>query len=222
MAQRRPRLGIFGGTFDPVHVGHLIVAEELRYRLGLEQVLFLPAGRPPHKSNQEIASNADRVYMLQLAIASNPHFSISLVDLQRPGFSYTADSLEILRRVYPDHEHYFLMGQDSLRDFPNWHQPDRIAQQVTLGVALRPGVEVDVADIERRVPQAAGRIVLVDIPLIQVAAREIRRRVRDNEPILYQVPPPVEAYIRRMGLYRADSATEPNAGPPATARRLSD
>ncbi len=196
------RLGIFGGTFDPVHLGHLIVAEELRFRLGLERVLFLPAGRPPHKTNQEISPDRDRVLMLELAIAGNPNFAVSYLDVERPGLSYTADSLALLQEQYPDCTLYFLMGQDSLRDLPNWHDPNRIARQAILGVALRPGVVVDIDDIIRRVPDAANRIRLVDVPLIQIASRAIRQRVRAGQPITYQVPAEVEAYILRRGLYR--------------------
>jgi len=203
MARRQSaRLGVFGGTFDPIHLGHLIIAEELRVRLGLERILFLPAARPPHKTDRHISPDEDRALMVEMAIAGNPHFGVSYVDLQRGGLSYTADSLEILAREYPCHTLYFLMGQDSLRDFPNWHDPNRIARQALLGVALRPGVTVDIDAIVARVPDAAGRITLVDVPLIQIASRVIRQRVRDGLPITYQVPREVEQYILRRGLYK--------------------
>ncbi|MDI3340188.1 MAG: nicotinate-nucleotide adenylyltransferase [Sphaerobacter sp.] len=201
---RTARLGIFGGTFDPIHLGHLIVAEELRVRLGLERILFLPAARPPHKTDRRISPDEDRALMVELAIAGNPYFAVSYVDLARGGISYTADSLAILRQEYPDHTLYFLMGQDSLRDLPNWHDPNRIARQALLGVALRPGVTIDLAAIIARVPAAANRITLVDVPLIQIASRVIRQRVRDGLPITYQVPREVEDYIRRRGLYRGE------------------
>lgn len=198
------RIGIFGGTFDPIHLGHLIIAEELRYRLALDRILFLPAGRPPHKTDREISPNQQRLEMLEMAIADNPHFAVSTVDLKRPGLSYTADSLAVLQAEFPDRELYFLMGQDSLRDFPTWHGPDRIVRQARLGVALRPGVVVDIDTIVRQVPAAAGRIKLIDVPLIQIASRLIRQRVREGRPITYQVPRAVEGYIRAHGLYRAD------------------
>lgn len=198
------RIGIFGGTFDPIHLGHLIIAEELRYRLALDRILFLPAGRPPHKTDREISPNQQRLEMLEMAIADNPHFAVSTVDLKRPGLSYTADSLAVLQAEFPDRELYFLMGQDSLRDFPTWHEPGRIVRQARLGVALRPGVVVDIDTIVRQVPAAAGRIKLIDVPLIQIASRLIRQRVREGRPITYQVPRAVEGYIRAHGLYRAD------------------
>lgn len=196
------RLGIFGGTFDPIHAGHLIIAEELRYRLSLERILFLPAARPPHKTDLQISPDHDRALMLEMGIAGNTNFAVSYGDLERAGLSYTADSLGILRQQYADHVIYFLMGQDSLRDLPNWHDPNRIARQALLGVALRPGVEVDLDRIVHQVPDAAGRIELVDVPLIQIASRTIRQRVREGRPIRYQVPREVEEYIVRHGLYR--------------------
>lgn len=196
------RLGIFGGTFDPIHLGHLIIAEELLFRLQLNRILFLPAARPPHKTDRIVSPDRDRAAMVELAVRGNPRFDISVVDLERSGLSYTADSLAILHRQFPNDLLYFLMGQDSLRDLPNWHDPNRIARQAMLGVALRPGVRVDVEGIVRQVPEAAGRIELVDVPLIQIASRALRQRVREDRPITYQVPRPVEAYIRQHGLYR--------------------
>ncbi|HET9016648.1 MAG TPA: nicotinate-nucleotide adenylyltransferase [Thermomicrobiaceae bacterium] len=201
-ADRASRLGIFGGTFDPIHLGHLIIATELADRLELERVLFLPAARPPHKTDVEISPDVDRATMVELAVAGQPRFGVSYVDLARPGLSYTADSLATLGATHPDMDLYFLMGQDSLRDLPTWHDPNRIARQAMLGVALRPSVTVDVEAIVRSVPEAAGRIALVGVPLIQIASRVIRERVRAGRPISYQVTPAVERYINRRGLYR--------------------
>lgn len=197
------RIGVFGGTFDPIHIGHLIAAEILRHTLQLEQVIFLPAGRPPHKPSQELAPDAERVAMLKLALVDQPTFAISTVDLERPGYSYTARSLEILRDdLPPDIDLYFLMGQDSLRDFPNWRYPDEIARQVRLGVAQRPGFDITVDVIEAAVPETAGRIELVPIPLIGVSSRDLRRRISHGEPYRYQVLPAVADYIERRQLYR--------------------
>ena len=202
MADEARRIGVFGGTFDPVHLGHLIIAEELRYRLQLDRVLFLPARKPPHKTDREITGEELRVAMLELALADNPCFVISAVDLERAGPSFTADSLEILWRQYPGASRYFLMGQDSLRDLPTWHDPNRIARQAYLGVALRPEVRLDVEAVVRQVPEARGRIELVSVPLIGITSQEIRRRVREGLPIRYQVPAEVECYIVQHGLYR--------------------
>jgi nicotinate-nucleotide adenylyltransferase len=198
------RLGVFGGTFDPIHLGHLIVAEELAFRLKLDQILFLLASRPPHKTDREISSDVDRLAMLELGLASTPHFAVSRADIERPGLSFTADSLATLHQIYPRRCLYFLMGQDSLRDLPTWHDPNRIARQAFLGVALRPGVEMNVEAIVRQVPEARDRIILVDVPLIEISSREIRRRVREGLPIRYQVPRAVERYIVDHGLYRGE------------------
>ncbi len=199
---RANRLGIFGGTFDPIHLGHLLVAEELRFRLSLDRVLFLPSNLPPHKTGQSVGPNDDRMVMLRAALEGNPRFEISMVDMERAGLSYTADSLEILGERYSDSELYFLMGQDSLRDLPTWHDPNRIARSARLGVALRPGVNVDLDAIVSVVPDARDRVELVPVPLIQISSREIRRRVRAGEPITYHVPKPVEEHILRRSLYR--------------------
>lgn len=195
------RLGIFGGTFDPIHHGHLIIADELRHKLALERVLFLPAGRPPHKTEQDITSDDHRLTMLEMAIARDPRFEISMIDIERSGLSYTADSMLEHQERYPDAEITFLMGQDSFRDLPYWHEPGRLAALVELGVALRPGVVVDTESILQRVPEIDGRVHFVDVPLIQIASSEIRRRVRVNEPIRYHVPNCVADYVIENGLY---------------------
>jgi nicotinate-nucleotide adenylyltransferase len=196
------RLGVFGGTFDPIHLGHLIVAEELAYQLKLDQVLFLLASRPPHKTDWEISSDADRLVMLELGLAGNSRFAVSRADIERPGLSFTADSLTVLQQQFPDQCLYFLMGQDSLRDFPTWHDPNRIARQALLGVAMRPGVEINVEAIVRQVPEARDRIILVNVPLIDISARDIRQRIREGRPIRYQVPREVERYIVERRLHR--------------------
>lgn len=203
---QRQRIGVFGGTFDPIHIGHLIIAEILQYELDLQRVVFLPAGRPPHKPSRILASDHDRIEMLRLAIRRTPSFSVSMVDLERPGYSYTSRSLEILHDYFdPGTELIFLMGQDSLRDFPNWHRPDLIAQQAQLGVAQRPGVETSVADIEKQVPETAGRIHLVPVPLIGISSTDVRRRIRRGEPFRYQVSPLVADYIDEQKLYIDES-----------------
>lgn len=202
MTEDPARIGVFGGTFDPVHLGHLIIADELRYRLQLDSVLFLPARQPPHKTDRAITAEVHRVTMLETALAGNPCFSVSAIDLKRPGPSFTADSLGIVHRDYPESTLYFLMGQDSLRDLPTWHDPNRIARQAFLGVALRPEVTLDVEAVVRQVPEARGRIDLVNVPLIGISSQSIRQRVREGLPIRYQVPLEVEHYIYQQGLYR--------------------
>lgn len=197
------RIGVFGGSFDPIHAGHLIIAEILMYRLQLERVLFLPAGRPPHKPEQELAADHHRLAMLKMAIDGYEPFEISTIDLDRPGSSYTAATLEILKGTLdPSTDLFFLMGQDSLRDFPTWYQPDKIAMLAVLGVALRPNVTVSVEEIEEKVPQAAGRIMLIDVPLIELSSRAIRQQIAEGEPFHFQLPRGVANYIKDHGLYQ--------------------
>lgn len=199
------RIGIFGGTFDPIHVGHLIVAEIMLYELGLDRIEFLPAGMPPHKPAHKPATDLDREAMIERSIAPEPRFSLNRVDTQRPGPSYTVETLQILRRNLPgDTELLFLMGQDSLRDFPTWHEPRSIAGLARLGVARRPGVDVTVSDIERAVPEAVGRIQLIDVPLLDISSSDIRERVRTGRPFRFQVAPAVADYILEHGLYQDD------------------
>lgn len=199
---RQPRLGIFGGTFDPVHTGHLIVATELQFALNLDQVRFVPSGNPPHKADQEVSANADRLAMLELAIAGNPSFAISTLELDRSGPSYTADLLATLHTGLPDTQLVFLMGEDSLRDLPTWHRPDEIVALAELGVAIRPEIETDLEEIFQRLPGARGRITIVETTLIGISSSALRQRVRDGAPIRYQVPAAVEEYIMTSGIYR--------------------
>lgn len=196
------RIGVFGGTFDPVHLGHLILAGELRHALALDRVLFVPAGRPPHKTGQAIGDDAHRLAMLRLALADDPAFAISTVDLDRAGTSYTADLLAILHRALAPAKLFFLMGEDSLRDLPTWREPERIAALAELGVATRPGVAIDLEAVLRAVPAARGRVHLVPMPPIGIASHDLRRRIRAGEPIRYLVPAAVETYIADSDLYR--------------------
>ena len=209
----RQRIGVFGGTFDPVHVGHLIVATELRHVLDLDQVLFVPAGRPPHTTSQEISDDEDRLAMLRLAIGGDPAFDLCTLDVDRGGLSYTADTLAMLGDdMGPNTELLFLMGQDSFRDLPLWDRPERIVRLAEIGVALRPGTEVDPDLVFAGVPTARGRVHIVPVPLIDVSSRDLRRRVATGAPIAYQVPPAVEEYIRGRRLY--EPKTEKRMPPP--------
>lgn len=202
-----PLVGIFGGTFDPPHIGHLIIAEIMRHSLQLDEVRFLPAGRPPHKIGNAVTSDDHRLAMLDLALEDAPHFTVSRVDLDRHGLSYTADSLALIRESLAHEARLvFLMGQDSLRDFPNWNRPELILDQARLGVALRPGVDVSIADVVAQIPAAAGRIHLVRVPLIGVSSRELRTTIRERGPYRYQVLPKVYDYIEANRLYQAQGA----------------
>jgi nicotinate-nucleotide adenylyltransferase len=187
------RVGVLGGTFDPVHNGHLALAAAAREELALEEVLFVPAGLPWRKAGREIASDEDRMAMLRLAIAAEPAYRISTLELEREGPSYTADTLEALHAERPDDELFFLMGEDALADLPNWVRPERIVELAKLVVARRR----DGAGTMKR-----DGVVRLEMPLVPVSATEVRERVRRGEPIEGMVPAAVAGYIRERGLYR--------------------
>ena len=196
------RVGVFGGTFDPIHIGHLVAAEETRVQLSLERVVFVPAGLPPHKLANHISPVEHRLAMVQLAIASNPYFTVSRVDIDRFGPCYTVDTMELLRDEWgPDTELYFIMGSGSLADILTWHKPERLIRLCRLAVVKRPGYDVDIEELDRLLPGIASRVRFINSPLIDVASCDIRRRVREGLSIKYQVPEVVEKYIYEHGLY---------------------
>jgi len=197
------KLGVLGGTFDPPHYGHLALAENGRVQLGLEQVLFVPAGAPPHKPALPVASADHRAAMVEAAIADNPAFALSTVDLARPGPHYTVETLALLRREYPEAALFFLMGGDSLAEFPSWCDPAGIVQKATLAVMTRSGWAADLATLERAVPQVRQRLVWLDAPCLDISGTDLRRRARQGLPLRYLVPPAVEEYVERHRLYRS-------------------
>jgi nicotinate-nucleotide adenylyltransferase len=202
----RARIGILGGTFDPVHYAHLAIAEEVYCALHLTGVLFVPAGQPPHKIGEQLTPVEHRVAMLELAIRPNPHFSFSLVDVEREGPSYTVDTLRLLRsELGPDADLYFVIGGDSLRDLPTWYDPAGILDQATIVALMRPGyaeVEAERAMLFARLPALEQRLIVLEGPRMDLSSTELRRRVATGRPIKYQTPDEVEDYIRRHRLYQ--------------------
>ncbi len=198
------RVGVLGGTFDPIHIGHLVAGEEVRYALSLEKVLFVPAGEPPHKEARLVSPAVHRVRMVELSIASNPYFELSLVDVNRPGKSYTVDTLEILRReLGPSAELFFILGMDSLAGLSTWKEPARLISLCRLAVVNRPPYpRVDLASLERKLPGISKRVDMVKMAGIYIASSDLQARVAMGLPIKYQVLEPVEEYIREVGLYR--------------------
>ena len=195
------RLGVLGGTFDPPHFGHLALAENARVQLGLDHVLFVLAGQPPHKPGWPIAPAHHRVAMVEAAIAGNPAFALSRVDLDRPGPHYTVEMLALLQQEYAGAELFFLMGADSLAQFLTWYDPVGIVRQARLAVMPRPGYEPDLGVLERAVPGVGERLAWLDVPYLGIAASDLQRRVGQGLPIRYLVPLPVEAYIYEHRLY---------------------
>jgi nicotinate-nucleotide adenylyltransferase len=197
------KIGVLGGTFDPIHNGHLGIADAACRELGLARVLFVPARDPWLKGRVDVMPSCDRVEMLKLAISGNPRYAISRVDLQREGPSYTVDTLSDLRReLGASAELYFILGMDAMGDLPEWREPDRIVQMCRLVVAKRPGVDIiDLKALEARLPGISGRVVVIDNDLYDINSTGIRRLVAAGRSISGLVPDAVARYIRENGLY---------------------
>lgn len=212
MGERR-RLGVLGGTFDPIHIGHLIAAECAREAMDLDEVLFVPAGDPPHKDGSLVTPAAHRYMMTLLATVTNPSFSVSRIELERQGKSFTVDTIEALKREYSEEtEVYFILGSDSMADIPNWYQPERLLSLCHFLVVGRPGWD------RTAVKESLGplydahheRIHAVEIPAIGVSSSDIRARVRAGKSIRYMTPDLVVQYIEGRGLYQSgEAASEP-------------
>ncbi len=196
------RIGVLGGTFDPIHIGHLILAVEARHQLQLDRVYLAPAGDPPHKQDNPISPVRHRLAMCRLAVADDSGIDISLIDAERPGPHYTSDMLRLLRaRVDAEAQLFFLMGLDSLRDLPTWHEPLWLVRNCRLVALQRHDVEIDWPALEALLPGVRARVVILDMPEVEFASSVLRERVRSGQPIRYQVPHAVERYIREHGLY---------------------
>lgn len=205
MAQKTGNLraGLFGGTFDPIHIGHLILLEEARYELGLDIVLLLPAADPPHKQGNPISPVADRIRMCELATLDADDIRISRIDVDRPGPHYSVDTVQLLQQeLGSEAEIFFLIGMDSLRDLPTWHEPQRLLDRTTVVALSRAGVEIHWATLEQALPLIREQVIVVDMPELEISGTDIRARVRAGRPIRYQVPRIVESYIYARGLYR--------------------
>ncbi len=201
------RIGILGGTFDPPHLGHLLIAETARVELGLAAVLFVPAGEPWLKSGQRVTPAHHRLRMVQLAIADNPDFCVSDCEVRRSGATYTVDTLRELSGDYcPETQFYFIVGSDVLAQFHRWKEPDCILRLCSLAVIERPGGPADgIAALSERFPDqvASGAVVSVAGPRVDFSASELRRILAGGRSARYQIPDAVAAYIAEHELYRA-------------------
>jgi nicotinate-nucleotide adenylyltransferase len=197
------RIGVFGGTFDPPHLGHLILASEAYAQLHLSRLLWVLTGVPPHKLGVPISDLEDRLTMLRLAIQDEPGFALSTVDIDRPGPHYTLDTMHLLAKQNPQAEMILLLGGDSLRDLTAWHEPGNlIAACDEIGVMRRPGDSIDLTALEQQLPGLTAKIRFVDAPLLEIASHEIRARVLHHGPFRYYLLPAVYDYIVSHGLYR--------------------
>ena len=215
------RIGIFGGSFDPIHLGHLLMAEQFRSELSLDTVKFIPAKISPFKLNYTPTADKHRLEMLKLAIGAHPNFEIDPIEIQRGGVSYTIDTVEQLQSNQPDATWFLLIGADSLKDFKKWKSPEKLLRSVQLVVARRGGCpEPDWKELDGLASGETLRAIQqirLDIPVMEISSTAVRQRIETKRSIRYLVPAPVEVYIQEHQLYLPPEASpsETSAGRPA-------
>ena len=203
MESSNNRIGLFGGSFDPIHTGHLILAEMAADFAGLSRVYFVPTAVPPHKESSVLTDYSSRRHMVELAIAGNPDFELSRIELNLPDPYYTVDTIRRLADEHPSADIILVIGGDSLRDFPRWHRPaDLVSACHQIGVMRRPGDSIDLSALERQVPGTQAKVRFVDAPLLDISSSDIRRRIREKLPFRYYLSPSVYKYILDKDLYR--------------------
>ncbi|WP_295627399.1 nicotinate-nucleotide adenylyltransferase [uncultured Corynebacterium sp.] len=220
-AGRPRRIGVMGGTFDPVHNGHLVAASEVADRFALDTVIFVPTGEPWQKRHRRVTDSEDRYLMTVIATASNPRFTVSRVDIDRPGATYTIDTLRDLRAQFPDDELFFITGADALEKIVTWRDWEQMFDSATFVGVNRPGFHLDeteLPDVDR------ARLHLVDIPAMAISSTDCRKRAADGRPVWYLVPDGVVQYIAKRGLYQdvqpttasptGEATTPPTGGNP--------
>jgi nicotinate-nucleotide adenylyltransferase len=198
------RIGIFGGTFDPIHQGHLIIADHAREQARLDQVWFVPSARPPHKLDKPMTPFERRVDMLQLAIAGQTNFRVETIEKDRPGPSFTADTLSDLRNAHPGNDWFLILGADCLPDLAKWYEPSRIVEQAVLLVAARPGWTVWTTKqlaLSLGISEEKIRLEPVLIPLVEISSRDLRRRAAEGRSLSFMLPRAVEVFIREKRVY---------------------
>ncbi len=209
------RLGVMGGTFDPIHNGHLFVAEEARARFGLDRVLFIPNGAPPHKKEYGLTAAHDRYEMTRIATADNPAFTCLPLELDRPGPSYTVETLAVLHRQYPTAEFFYITGIDAIADILTWRRHEEIIRMATFIAATRPGFDPET--LTHRLPPAyLQRILMLGTTALGISSTEIRERIRRGMPTRYLTPDGVRDYIRQHHLYENEAVPAGNARSPET------
>ncbi|MEW6032302.1 MAG: nicotinate-nucleotide adenylyltransferase [Bacillota bacterium] len=200
------RVGLMGGTFDPIHLAHLVTAEAALEQYQLDKVIFIPTGLPPHKQDHPVTDAEHRFNMVTLAAAGNERFEVSRIEIEREGPSFTVDTLEeMARRLPPGSRLYFITGADAILGIESWREPDRLFRLCRFIAALRPGIPVERAreGLRRLEERYSSRILEVEAPALDISSSDIRRRVTASRSIRYLVPDAVEAYIRKHGLYRS-------------------
>jgi len=203
---RRPRIGVMGGTFDPVHHGHLVAASEVQSWFGLDEVVFVPTGQPYQKADRRVSAAEHRYLMTVIATASNPRFTVSRVDIDRGGPTYTIDTLTDLRAVHPDADLYFITGADALTDILGWRDAEDLFELANFVGCTRPGYSMDESSLQGL---PSDRVTIVEIPALAISSTDCRERTARAEPVWYLVPDGVVQYITKHGLYRPDAAAPP-------------
>lgn len=206
MMRNRPRIGIFGGTFDPPHIGHQILAMEAYDELKLDKLYWVLAPNPPHKLGLEIAPLDLRIKMVKAAIQHDKIFEFSSVDIDRPGPHYVLDTIRVFRNQHPDGELFFLMGGDSLRDLHTWHQPHEFVSACDwLGVMHRPGDKIDLVNIELTFPGITPKTRFIEAPLLEISSNQIRKLISSGKPYRYYLPPEVYKIVIKNNLYKDEN-----------------
>ena len=195
------RLGVLGGTFDPVHLGHLVLAERAREQLELDKVLWLPAGDPWRKADRQVTAAKHRAEMVRRAIDGCGEFELAVQEIEREGPTYTVETLAALNERYPEGELFFLLGQDALEDVPNWHDPERLIALATMAVAARGEERRSPDALDRLVPGLGGRVTWIEMPHLEISATELRHRAAAGQSLRYVTPDAVAAYIHDQRLY---------------------
>lgn len=198
------KIGIMGGTFDPIHMGHLLLAQSAYESLQLEKVVFIPAGNPPHKRNQIIEVSArQRAEMVALAIEEDPRFELDLMEVEKDSYSYTYETLQELNRKHPENDYYFIIGGDSLRDFYSWKKPELIVQYCHLAASYRPGISTEMNELlEKNRRDYGGDFVKVPAPMLDISSHQIRELAQNGQSIRYYVPEKVWQYIAEKEFYK--------------------
>ena len=198
------RLGVMGGTFDPIHYGHLVAAEVARDRFSLDRVVFVPTGCPPHKAGRFFTDPIQRQIMTLLATVANPYFYVSSVEVERPGYSYSYDTLAYFRQCMGAGEIFFITGADAILDIPTWKNAEKLFDMCRFIAATRPGF--DLSGVNNLPPHWRERIDLMEVPALAISSTDIRSRLQRGESVKYLLPETVENYIAKIGLYREEKS----------------
>lgn len=209
MEKQTQRIGIMGGTFDPIHYGHLVTAEEARTRFGLEKVIFVPSGNPPHKKGYPLTPAEHRYVMTLMAVVSNSFFEVSQLEIERPGYSYTVDTIAAFRKIYGEEkELFFITGADAILEILTWRKAARLVSICSFIAATRPGFNLKQLDqvLLCLPPSVNAQIYLLEVPLLAISSTDIRQRVYEGRSIRYLTPEPVIQYIYKNRLYQGNAA----------------